>query len=67
MIESRNAKKMINLRNKSIVVTGGTKGIGVEITKSFLKQNSRVFVLARQNRKGLSKQEEIKPYLLNVT
>ena len=44
---------MINLKNKSIVVTGGTKGIGVEITKSFLKQNSRVFVLARQKPKRI--------------
>ena len=39
---------MINLKNKSVVVTGGTKGIGIEITKSFLKQNANVFVLARQ-------------------
>ena len=42
---------MINLKNKSVVVTGGTKGIGIEITKSFLKQNAKVFVLARQNPK----------------
>ena len=39
---------MINLKNKSVVVTGGTKGIGIEITKCFLKQNAKVFVLARQ-------------------
>ena len=39
---------MINLKNKSVVVTGGTKGIGIEIAKSFLKQNAKVFVLARQ-------------------
>ena len=39
---------MINLKNKSVVVTGDTKGIGIEITKSFLKQNANVFVLARQ-------------------
>ena len=57
---------MINLKNKSIVVTGGTKGIEVEITKSFLKQNSRVFVLARQKPKDYQARE-IKPYLLNVT
>ena len=42
---------MINLKNKSVVVTGGTKGIGIEITKSFLKQNAKVFVLARQKPK----------------
>ena len=44
---------MINLKNKSIVVTGGTKGIGVEITKSFLKQNAQVYVLARQKPKRI--------------
>ena len=44
---------MLNLKSKSIVVTGGTKGIGIEITKSFLKQNAKVFVLARQKPKKL--------------
>ena len=44
---------MVNLKNKSIVVTGGTKGIGIEITKSFLKQNAKVFVLARQKPKRI--------------
>ena len=44
---------MINLKNKSVVVTGGTKGIGIEITKSFLKQNAKVFVLARQKPKRI--------------
>ena len=44
---------MLNLKSKSIVVTGGTKGIGIEITKSFLKQNAKVFVLARQKPKRI--------------
>ena len=42
---------MINLKNKSIVVTGGTKGIGAEITKTFLKQDAKVFILARDKPK----------------
>jgi len=42
---------MINLENKSVVITGGTKGIGVEISKSFLKLNAKVFVLARHKPK----------------
>ena len=42
---------MINVKNKSVVVTGGTKGIGIEITKSFLRQNAKVFVVARQKPK----------------
>ena len=44
---------MLNLKSKSIVVTGGTKGIGIEIAKSFLKQNAKVFVLARQKPKRI--------------
>ena len=44
---------MINLKNKSIVVTGGTRGIGAEITKSFLRHDAHVFVLARQKPKKL--------------
>lgn len=39
---------MIDLKNKSVVVTGGTKGIGAEISKAFLKQNANVIILARQ-------------------
>ena len=44
---------MINLENKSVVITGGTKGIGVEISKSFLKLNAKVFVLARHKPKKI--------------
>ena len=39
---------MINLKNKSVVVTGGTKGIGAEIAKAYLKLNANVYILARQ-------------------
>ena len=39
---------MINLKNKSVVVTGGTKGIGAEIAKTFLRHEANVIVLARQ-------------------
>ena len=45
--------RMINLKNKSIVVTGGTRGIGVEITKTFLRHDAVVFILARQKPKKL--------------
>ena len=46
---------MINLKNKSIVVTGGTRGIGAEITKTFLRHDAEVFILARQKPKKLIK------------
>ena len=41
-----NKLRMINLKNKSIVVTGGTRGIGVEITKTFLRHDAEVFILS---------------------
>ena len=50
-----NKLRMINLKNKSIVVTGGTRGIGAEITKTFLRHDAEVFILARQKPKKLIK------------
>ena len=47
----------INFKNKTVVITGGSKGIGLEITKTFLKHQADVIVLARNKpkRKILSK------------
>jgi len=42
---------MINFKNKSVVITGGTKGIGTEISKTFLRHDAKVFILARQKPK----------------
>lgn len=42
---------MLNFKNKSIVITGGTKGIGAEISKTFLRHDAKVFILARQKPK----------------
>ena len=50
-----NKLRMINLKNKSIVVTGGTRGIGAEISKTFLRHDAEVFILARQKPKKLMK------------
>jgi NAD(P)-dependent dehydrogenase (short-subunit alcohol dehydrogenase family) len=41
----------INFKNKTIVITGGSKGIGLEITKTFLKHQANVIVLARNKPK----------------
>ena len=41
----------INFKNKTVVITGGSKGIGLEITKTFLKHQANVIVLARNNPK----------------
>ena len=37
----------INFKNKTVIITGGTKGIGLEITKTFLRLDANVVVLAR--------------------
>ena len=37
----------INFKNKTVVITGGSKGIGLEITKTFLKLQANVIILAR--------------------
>ena len=43
----------INFKNKSVVITGGTRGIGAHIAKTFLKLDARVIVLARNRPKKL--------------
>ena len=37
-------------KNKKIFISGGTNGIGYEITKFFLKKKSKVYVLGRKNK-----------------
>lgn len=41
----------ISFKNKSILITGGTRGIGAEITKTFLKLDAKVIILARHKPK----------------
>ena len=41
----------INFKNKTVVITGGSKGIGLEITKTFLKHQANVIILARNKPK----------------
>ena len=41
----------INFKNKTIVITGGSKGIGLDITKTFLKHQANVIILARNKPK----------------
>ena len=41
----------INFKNKTVVITSGSKGIGLEITKTFLKHQANVIVLARNKPK----------------
>ena len=41
----------INFKNKTVLITGGSKGIGLEITKSFLRHQAKVVILARNKPK----------------
>ena len=41
----------INFKNKTVVITGGSRGIGLEITKTFLKHQANVIILARNKPK----------------
>ena len=41
----------INFKNKTVLITGGSKGIGLEITKTFLKHQANVIILARNKPK----------------
>ena len=35
---------MLNLENKIVVITGGTRGIGLEVVKSFAKEKAKVIL-----------------------
>jgi short-subunit dehydrogenase len=53
----------MNLKNKVVVITGGTKGLGKALTSVFLNENAKVIVNAR-SRKEL---EEVKKELYVTT
>lgn len=48
-----------NIKSKTILVTGGTKGIGEEICFFLLKQNHVVYTVARNNLRA----KKLKNYL----
>jgi NAD(P)-dependent dehydrogenase (short-subunit alcohol dehydrogenase family) len=43
---------LTSLRNKSVIVTGGTKGIGKGIAGVFIKLGARVCVIGRSEHDG---------------
>ena len=43
--------KTDNYKNKTVVITGGTKGIGLGITKAYLSLSAKVIILARNKPK----------------
>jgi 3-dehydrosphinganine reductase len=51
---------MMDLRDKNVVVTGGSYGIGKEIARAFLAQGANVFVVARGQEKLRACEEELR-------
>ena len=49
----------LNLENKNVLITGSSKGIGLEIAKSFCDMGSKVFI----NSRNVSNLNEAKKYI----
>ena len=41
----------MSVRDKSVVVTGGNRGLGLGLVKAFLNQGAKVHVVAREGRR----------------
>lgn len=52
----------LNLKNKTAVVTGGSKGIGYEIAKTFLQEGANVFICARNEDELINAVKELSAY-----
>ena len=44
-----------NLRGKIILITGGLKGIGFEVTKELLNKNAKVIILSKDKKNSMKK------------
>ena len=45
-------------RGKTVLISGGTSGIGLAAAQSFLQDGGRVFVMGRDPKRGRAAQEE---------
>ena len=58
--------KTDNYKNKTVVITGGTKGIGLGITKAYLSLSAKVIILARNKQKNKSKSKVTRHYFTSA-
>lgn len=52
----------LGLKDKTVVVTGGSKGIGFAIAKEFLKEGANVFITGRDKEALTKAEDELKPF-----
>lgn len=57
----------MELKNKTVIITGGTKGLGKALALSFLKENSHVVICARNEEELLKTPEGILGIKADVT
>lgn len=50
----------LNLSGKTVLITGGSKGIGYETARRFGKEGCRVAICARNRRELLEAEEQLK-------
>ena len=54
-----NLETLFNVKNKTAVVTGGSRGIGAMITEGFLANGCKVYITARKKEALEDKAEEL--------
>lgn len=54
----------MNLKNNTILITGGSSGIGLELSKALIQKGNNVIICGRSNAK-LSEAKRIEPHLIS--
>ena len=54
----------MNLSGNTILITGGSSGIGLEMAKNFLKRKNKVIITGRNEQKLQKAKELLRGYLL---
>ena len=61
----RERKPKICLKGKHVLITGGSKGIGKEVAKEFVKRGANVSILARNSQALAEANHEISQFIIN--